>query len=73
MQYPGLGDEGIQLIDEEVSLLGPAFLMLGVLGTGGLLYWLTKKDKGDYYYEDSDAVERVKTVINDIEADEPED
>lgn len=68
MQHQRLG-EGIQLIDESISLAGPVFLMLGVLGTGGLLYWLTKKDKDDYY-EDSDAVERVKDVINDIEKEE---
>ena len=53
-------------------MMGPIFLMLGVLGVGGLLFWITKKDKDDYY-EDSDAIERVKNVVGAIEKDDPED
>jgi hypothetical protein len=67
MQYQGLSaDEG------DVSLAGPVLLLLGVLGIGGLLLWLTKKGGGDYYddYEGSDAVDRVRNVISDIENDE---
>lgn len=64
MQYQGLSaDEG------DVSLAGPILLMLGVLGIGGLLLWLTKKG-GDDYYEESDAVDRIKNVIEDFESDE---
>jgi hypothetical protein len=67
MQYQGLNaDEG------DVSLAGPVLLMLGVLGIGGILLWLTKKGGRDDYYEESDAVNRVKTVISDIEDDEHE-
>ena len=70
MRYQGLGaDEG------DVSLAGPVLLMLGVLGIGGLLLWLTKKGGGGYddYYEESDAVDRVRNVINSIEDDELEE
>lgn len=55
----------------DVSLAGPVFLMLGVLGIGGLLLWLTKKGSGyDDYYEESDAVDRVRNVIDNIENDD---
>jgi len=74
MQYPRLGDD-VVLVDEDVSVVGPALLMLGVLGAGGVLYWLNQKSKDDYYYEDeeSDAIEQVKAVVGAIEKDEPED
>ena len=71
MQYQRLGDEGVQLVDESVSLAGPVFLMLGVLSVGGVLLWLTKQGRDDY--EEYDSVERVKNVIGDIEAEEPDE
>lgn len=53
----------------DVSLAGPIILLVGLLGIGGLLFYLAKKGDDRYDESNNDAVNRVRNVIADIEAD----
>lgn len=53
----------------DVSILGPVILLLGILGIGGVLFYLSKQGDDRYDESNNDAVNRVKNVIEDIETD----